>query len=177
MPDPRAKPLGMIEGHRSKAEEKKRAEGEAKLRTGIRLQKSPEVKNDPVASAHFNRLKRIFHDVEMDEAFYENGINRYCLMMAEHQRMMAEREKSAGALAELEKARDDGMSADVYFAMRVKLEDALAEKDKTIAKLRDQLLLIERENLMTVQGKLRAVPKRVEKQLTGIAAYKAKMGG
>ena len=61
--------------------------------------------------------------------------------------------------------------------MRIKLEDVLVEKDKTIAKLRDQLLLIERENLMTVQGKLRAVPKRVEKQLTGIAAYKAKMGG
>lgn len=177
MPDPRSKPLELVEGHRTKAELKKRAEGEARLRTAVKLQKCAEVKADPVASAYFNRLRRVFQDVQMDEAFYENGINRYCLMMAEHRRMMDERERSARALTELEKAREQGMDASDYFTMRLKLEDALIEKDKTIAKLRDQLLLIERENLMTVQGKLRAVPKKVEKQLTGIAAYKAKMGG
>ena len=177
MPDPRAKPLELVEGHRTKAEKKKRAEGEAKLRTQVRLQKSAAVKADRTASAYFNRLKRVFADVEMDEAFYENGINRYCLMLAEHQKMMGEREKSAEALKELEADGRAEMSANDYFALRIKLEDVLTEKDKTIAKLRDQLLLIERENLMTVQGKLRAVPKRVEKQLTGIAAYKAKMGG
>ena len=44
-----------------------------------------------------------------------------------------------------------------FHKMSISIERALAKK-------RDQLLSIEKENLLTIQGKMRAIPKKVEKQ-------------
>lgn len=70
--------------HLTKAEIAQREKQEASLKSGqTAFRASAEVKADKVAKAMFNRLKKLYAQIEYVEALDENVINRYCLLHSE----------------------------------------------------------------------------------------------
>ncbi len=171
MPNGNPKPLSLVQGHRTKAEIAVRAEAEAALLTEKKIKPSAAVKSNEVALKYFKRLIDVMKSVELDEAFYENVVNRYCLLLAEHDAAVGDRARIERNIEKLEEKEAEMEFKDYIFEARY-LESALQAADKILAKRRDQLLMIEKENMLTIQGKLRAIPKKADKkEISGIAAY------
>ena len=181
MPDSRAKPLSLIEGHRTKAELAARAAGEKALSSTEKMKAPAGAAKNKAAYAHWKRILQILAGVELNEAFYERVIWRYCLLLAEHDQLTVERETRADDLEHVRAEKSgafDGMEPAEYYALLDARIRVLDLADKAVAKKRDQLLAIEKENLMTVQGKLRAVPKKPDKEKpSGIAAFRQARSG
>ena len=131
--------------HLTKAEIETRTKGEAALKTDRHLMVSEAVKNDPLAYKYFKRIVASYNDIGMNESFFENCINRYCLLLAENDRIT----QQIRILTDTEEADADTLK------MVISLESK-------VGKIRDQLLSIEKDNLLTVNSKLRAVPKKPE---------------
>ena len=111
----------------------------------------------------------------MEDAALENVLNRYCLMLSEHDGLVALLSEARAALEELKKMRD-AMPPEVWLERLQKQTEQVLGLETAIRKKRDQLLAVEKENLLTAQSKIRAVPKKkAEKKPTGIAAYRARM--
>jgi hypothetical protein len=177
MPDSRPKPLSLIQGNRTKAEIAVRAAGEKALTTQEKMRAPAGATKNKEAYAYWRRLTKVLGSVGLDEAFYENTLWRYCLLLAEHDQLAAERVERANDLSDLRAARGE-MDEDEYFKRLDAQVRALDATDRTIAKKRDQMLSIEKENLLTVQGKLRAIPKKPEdKKPSGIEAFRMARGG
>lgn len=151
--------IGNCTGHRTKAEREIRTEGEEKLLTGESLREWQEVKRHPVAHKHFLKLKRLYRSIDKDEALIENVINRYCIMQSE----CADYEKLYDRLNrdfdQLEEHAGE-LEFVVYLDKKTQLYNQLNTVDRQLQKKRAMLLAIEKENIMTLQGMLRAVPKR-----------------
>lgn len=130
--------------HLTKAEIETRKNGEAALRTERMLKMSDEVRNDPIAKKYFDRLVDTYNDIDMNEAFFENCINRYCLLLSENDKLSAL----------IRRLFDSNISDDMV--------KQITSLESRVGKIRDQLLSIEKENLLTVNSKLRAVPKKPE---------------
>lgn len=148
-------------GHRTKAELERREKAEKSVLTGEKMRESARVKADEVAHRHWGRVRKLMAKIGRDDAMHERVINRYCLMLAECERLAGEVEEIEAKRAWLKDATDegeidgkDGAALDLgYLTARVKIE---AEIDKK----RGMMLQIEKENLMTVASGLRAVPKK-----------------
>ena len=113
----------------------------------------------------------------MEDAALENVLNRYCLMLAEHDGLVALLSEARAALDALGKMRD-AMPPEAWMDRLQKQTEQVLGLEIAIRKKRDQLLAVEKENLLTAQSKIRAVPKKkAEKKPTGIAAYRAARGG
>lgn len=177
MPNGKAKPLSLVQGHRTKAEIEVRSKAEKALATEEKIRASAAVRKNPAALRYYNRIKKILAGVKLDEAFYENVVSRYCLLLAEHDELVNARGKTSELLEALyqHKAEMDFLD----FLARVKdIDDIARGQDRALAKKRDQLLSIEKENMLTIQGKMRAIPKKAEKkEVSGIAAYKQRREG
>ncbi len=177
MPDSRPKPLSLVQGHRTKAEIQARAANEKALSTEEKMRMPDSVKADKAAAAHWRRIVKVLGTVGMNEAFYENVLGRYCILLAEHDQLIAERAQRQNGVDDL-RARKDELDASEYFELLTAATRLVDSVDKQIAKKRDQLLSIEKENLLTVQGKLRAIPKKPEeKKPSGIEAFRLARGG
>lgn len=172
-------PIALIDNSiakKTKAEIAARAQGEKALTTSEKMEPPKGAAKNKAAHAYWKRIVEILATVGMDEAFYERTLWRYCVLLAEHDQLAEEREKRAGDIEKL-REREGEMEAEAYYGMLTALGKALDSTDRQIAKKRDQLLAIEKENLMTVQGKLRAVPKKAEeKKPSGIEAFRMARG-
>lgn len=146
--------------HRTKAELEQREKGEASLLTGASLREWPEVKNDSEAHKEFVRLRRLLKKIQHDDALHEAVINRYCLLIAE---CKTYEKMSIQILADIQELRDmrtsNGIGVEVYLDQKSKLQNHLISLDAKIMDKRKMLLSIEKENVMTILGALRAVPK------------------
>lgn len=177
MPDSRPKPLSLVQGHRTKAELNARAANEKALTTDEKMHMPKSVRADKEAAAHWRRLSKILGTVGMNEAFYENVLGRYCILLAEHDQLAVERAQRQAAVDEIRQHKDEMEFTDYIQALQ-SVAGMVDATDRQIAKKRDQLLAIERENLLTVQGKLRAIPKKPEeKKPSGIQAFRQSRGG
>lgn len=171
------KSLQLIEGHLTKEQIAERRAAEAALAGGLKFQISREVKRDRVAKKYFLRLKEIYEDLGITDAAFENVLNRYCVMLSEHDGMRALLAEANAAIEDIKKMRGT-LDAEVYAQRLQGLTETILNLAIEIRKKRDQLLAIEKENLLTAQSKIRAVPKKkAEKKPTGIAAYRAARGG
>lgn len=171
------KNLSLIEGHLTKEQIKARQEAETALAGGLRFEMNRAVKKDRVAKKYFLRLTEIYEDIGLTDAAFENVLNRYCLMLSEHDGLRTLLAEARAALELLQKNMDS-MEPDVYLEKLQKLTEQVLGLEIALRKKRDQLLAIEKENLLTAQSKIRAVPKKkAEKKPTGIAAYRAARGG
>ena len=83
------KSLQLIEGHLTKAQIAERREAEAALAGGLKFTMSRAVKKDKAARKYWARLKEIYADIGMEDAALENVLNRYCLMLSEHDGLRA----------------------------------------------------------------------------------------
>lgn len=171
------KPLELLKGHVTNDEKETRISGEAALTGGLEFKPSLSVQNKPAALEYFNRLTEVFNDLSMSDASYENVLNRYCILLAEHDEAEQARMRLIQLLDELYTKKADMDFLDFITKAR-DLHEMIMAQDRALAKKRDQLLSIEKENVMTVQGKLRAVPKKPEKKgKTGIEAYRQRRDG
>jgi len=162
MPRP-SKPLALVEGHRTKAEIKARAEAESSLATGEAWKEWPEVKSNPVAHNLFKRLTKLFQKIEKNDALSEPIINRYCLLQAECAVFEEDAKRLRGRLDELEDRKDELEFAE-YMNLAVAIQKQIISNDSNLQKRRKMLLDIERETCMTLKAQLASIPKKPQEQ-------------
>lgn len=179
MPTP-PKPFKVLtsekKSHRTKAELKKRQEGEQSLSTDIVLKERKEVKQNKVAHKEFKRIQKLLKKIEKNDAIYEAVINRYCLLQAECTDLEERREEFYNLVFELKeemKKVTDDMEDDKEKATTIleysktiaKIMNSMNAIDKQIQSKRKMLLDIEKENIMTIASALRCIPKKEENEV------------
>lgn len=163
-----SKPFKVIsmenKSHRTKAELKKREQGEKALSTEIKIKERKEVKQNKIAHKEFKRILEVLKNIEKNDAIYEAVINRYCLLQAECQDFEEKREKFYKDLERLEKEydEDDDFTIKEYFTLVNNIQKNIVNLDKQVQAKRRMLLDIEKENVMTIASALRCIPKKVE---------------
>ena len=145
MPEGISKPLELVKGHRTKAEKEARAKGEAALKTDLRFKPSEAVKKNTAAYRYYKRIAEMFADIKMDDAFFENVLNRYCLLLVDYDGAVEAREETQKTLYELLEKKPEMDFASFLNAYK-NISEMLLSQDRALAKKRDQLLAIEKEN-------------------------------
>lgn len=180
MPTP-PKPFTVLtsekKSHRTKAELKKRQEGEQSLSTDIELKERKEVKQNKVAHEEFKRVQKILKNIDKNDAIYEAVINRYCSLQAEcfdlkerreecYNLMSKLREEEKELIEELKDREDIDALIDYkleYAKSLAKMMATMLSIDKQVQAKRKMLLDIEKENVMTIASALRCIPKKEDK--------------
>lgn len=142
------KALGLVTGHLTNAQKEARAAAEKSMSTGKPMKKWPKTKENPLANKLFGKLAAAYTAIGMNDAMHEAVINRYCIITAECEALET-RQKALRAEQENQDAEKTAQ-----------LESAIAKIDAALNVRRNMLLAIERENLLTIASKLRAVPKK-----------------
>lgn len=156
-----SKPVSVIEAegksHRTKAEIEHRKKAEAALMTGVSLKEWQEVKNNPVAHREFSRVVKLLKVIEKNDDLHASVINRYCLLRAEAYEFEEKREYFYKKMVELDELED------IEPAERLKIQMGLSgniiKMDQQVMNKRKMMFDIEKENLMTIAGALRSIPK------------------
>lgn len=167
MPRP-SKPFKVIsmenKSHRTKAELKKREEGEKALSTEISIKERKEVKQNKIAHKEFKRILEVLKSIEKNDAIYEVVINRYCLLQAECYEFEEKREKFYTDMEKLENEyeKSEEFTLKEYFTLVNSIQKNIINLDRQIQSKRKMLLDIEKENVMTIASALRCIPKKVE---------------
>lgn len=177
MPTP-TKPFKILtsekKSHRTKAELKRREEGEKSLSTDIELKERKEVRQNKVAHKEFRRVQKILKNIDKNDAIYEAVINRYCLLQAECSDLEERREECYKLISELREEEKnlitelkDRNNVDEIIDYRLEYAKSLSKMmssmlsiDKQIVSKRKMLLDIEKENVMTIASALRSIPKK-----------------
>jgi uncharacterized protein YpuA (DUF1002 family) len=173
------KPLGLIEGHRTKDELQIRRDAEKALLTGEPMKIAKETRNNKVASAEFRRIKELLGKIGKDDDLYSQIINMHCVLVAECQQIQDIRDQFINSKEELQEDYHDqekNIEASDYYRMLTKISDNIINCDKQLMVKRKMILDISKENIMTVQSALRSIPKKPEKKegKSGMAAFMAK---
>jgi len=150
--------------HRAKNEINERETQEKSFATNKKIIESAEVKRNPIAHKKFVEIKGLFDKVELNDALIGNPINRYCLLYSE----CLDLENKIGENKDLkvrleEKHENDEIEFLDYMNFLSNLEKSFFKLDSLLMARRDMMLKIERESLMTVAAKLRAIPKNPKK--------------
>lgn len=180
MPTP-PKPFTVLtsekKSHRTKAELKKRQEGEQSLSTDIELKERKEVKQNKVAHEEFKRVQKILKNIDKNDAIYEAVINRYCSLQAECFDLEERREECYNLISKLREEEKelieelkDREDIDALIDYKLEYAKSLAKMmatmlsiDKQVQAKRKMLLDIEKENVMTIASALRCIPKKEDK--------------
>ena len=171
------KPIELIKfekkSHRTKAEIKQREEAEQQLLTGVELRAWPEVRKDKVAHKEFNRVKKLLKIINHNDALHEAVINRYCILTAECKQIEETVRALREDLEELAALRKAGeIEAMPFIQEKGSIHDRIIAWDKKLMDKRKMLLQIEKENIMTILGALRSIPKQPqEKKDSPMAEY------
>ena len=181
MPTP-PKPFEVLKSekksHRTKAELKKRQEGEKSLSTDIKLKERKEVNQNKIAHKEFKRIEKLLKNIDKNDAIYEAVINRYCLLQAEcfdleerreecYNLIFRLREEEKELIEELKDRDDIEGLIDYkleYAKSLAKMMSSMLAIDKQIQTKRKMLLDIEKENVMTIASALRCIPKKEDKK-------------
>lgn len=175
-----SKPIHLVTGHVTKAEKAIREKAEKELMTGTSLKEWPEVKVDPVAHKEFIRLKKLLKSIKQDDDLFGAMINTHCLLKGE---MYQFEEIKNKIFIEIEELKEMYQKQEIepleYIQQKGKLQDRLMQCDKKLMEKRKMMLDISKENIMTIQGALRSIPKKPEKkQESPMAEFlKRKQGG
>jgi len=177
MPGRPSKPTELIvlegKSHRTKAELKVRAEAEKSLLTGHSLKPWPEVKDNKLAIKEFKRVKKLLAKIGHDDALYEAVINRYCLLAVECKQVDKTIEQLRADIEELREMKNSGqLDPMTYLDKRQSLQSMIMGWDKKLMDKRKMLLQIEKENIMTILGAMRSIPKKApEKKESPMAEH------
>lgn len=142
------KALGLVTGHLTNAQKEARAEAEKSMATGKPMKKWPKTKENSLANKLFGKLAAAYTAIGMNDAMHEAVLNRYCIITAECEALETRQE----ALRAAQENQDAEKTA--------QMESTIAKIDAALNVRRNMLLAIERENLLTIASKLRAVPKK-----------------
>ena len=148
-----AKPISIVKGHRTMAEINIRQKEEAAMATGILMQEWPETKSNKIAHKEFLKITAALNAIEKNDVLLETVMNNYCLLV--------------GECDELRTLKD--ATGDIKTMMEI---------DRALMQKRKMLLDIAKENLMTAQSALRAIPKKPEpKKASPMADFLARQKG
>jgi hypothetical protein len=153
------KTLTLVKGHLTNEQKEIREKTEKSLVTSYPMKTWKKTRENVTAKKHFNKIKRAFAKIELDDICFEAVLNRYCIILGECEEVETTRSALFGGaryLAEHEEEYDPL----TYAAELGRIADRISACDRALAKKRDMMLSIERENIMTVNAKLRAVPKK-----------------
>lgn len=176
-----SKPVLTIQGHRTKDELANRRDAEAAMLTHIPMKMQFPQKKHKVAAKEFKRIKALLATIGKDDALYEQIINTHCLLVEECEGIQEIKAQFVASKEELQEdfqenktgnPDKDGISVAEYYRLLTKLSQSIINCDKQLMAKRKMLLDIDKENVMTVQSALRAIPKKSEeKKKTGMAAF------
>lgn len=172
------KPISVItsekRSHLTKKQIEQRTKAEKDILAGNKILESSSVKRDPTAHKEFLRVCRILSKIEKNDASYETVINRYCELLAECIHLKEQRDYSWETFTEIRAtfkllAADNTLEERIEVLMELtknlsSLTDAMNKIDKILDSKRQMLFAIEKENLFTIAGALRSIPKKVEKE-------------
>ena len=187
MPSGRApKHLKLITGHRTKREIAMREEGEAALKSSEPFEMWSRTKSKAKSKAHFEKIRKAFENIGEGDVMYEAVLNRYCIIIAEcddlESRIVALKKTIQRLEATWEKmsTQEEPETKDflAYVKSLAALNKELNGMDAALGAKRNALLQIEKENIMTVLAKLRAVPKEPKKseEVNPLEAYNKEWG-
>ena len=171
-----AKSVKTTIGHRTKAELEQRKKAEMAMKSANPLQEWKKKGPPRSKSWYFSKVKKLFAEVDEDSDMYSAVINRYCELMTECGRLERETSKTLERMEELEKRKDEMEFAD-WLNAHIELTKAADRMYKTLDRKRGMLLAIEKENMMTVMAKLRAVPKKPQEDSAEEDAMEALLAG
>jgi uncharacterized small protein (DUF1192 family) len=168
MPTP-PKPFSVLKSekksHRTKAELKKREEGEKAQLTGVVIEESTNVKNNKFAHELFTKTIELLSLINKNDAIFGNSINRYCMISAEinnyEERIMLLNSEIKKLSESYDKKK---IEAEFYFQNLINLNNQVLAIDRQLQQKRKMLFDIEKESVMTVASALRNVDKKVEKK-------------
>ena len=167
--------------HRTKAELEQRKKAEEGLLTGIPLREREEVKNNERAHKEFTKINRNLKKIQKNDALFESVINRYCILTAECEEFEEKRVNFWQRLQKFESMEvqlaGSEMTYSEYYKQLGSFQSAIASIDKQIMAKRKMLMDIEKENLMTIQGGLRSIPKKAEENNAADLLREALNGG
>lgn len=146
--------------HRTKSEIEYRRKQEKSFLSNKKIIESAEVKNNQTAHKKFVEITGLLKKIELNDALIGNPINRYCLLYSECfdlEKNIAENKILKIKLQE--KCESEEIEFLEYIALLSNLEKSFFKYDSLLMARRDMMLKIERESLMTVASKLRAIPK------------------
>lgn len=162
-----SKPLELVKGHRTKVEKEIRGRAEKSLLTGSELHESEEVANNPEAHKEFLRIKRLFGAINKDDDLSGVVLNQHCLLVSEIKDLAKQRDLFMDNLEDFE---DNVINEDITFTDKMKIimgmQKAILDCDKALMNKRKMLLDIAKENIMTIAGALRSIPKKPEEEAT-----------
>ena len=173
----------MLEGvsHRTKAELKTRSDAEKAMLTGTLMRMSFNAKEHETAAKEFHRIKNLLGKVGKDDALYAQTINTYCILVEETEQVAIMRDKFSTALDEFEdRCHSENLEYAEIIKDRIAMQKQILDCDKQLQSKRKMILDISKENIMTIQSALRAIPKKPEeKEKSGMAAFmeKRRTGG
>ena len=151
---------------KSKAEIEQRKKGEESLLTKVKMREFPETKENPKAHLEYKRVSNLMKKIEKDDDLFSAVINRYCMLKAECDEIKERSETLYGTIQQLQREWESGESelkAEQYFNLQAKLTAQYLSTEKALSPKRKMLFDIEKENLMTIAGSIRCVPKQVIK--------------
>ncbi len=172
-----SKPVAVIEAegvsHRTKAELESRKNAEESLLSNKELFERPEVVNNDIAHAEFQRVAELMRAIGKDDALYSSGINTYCLVYSEiselnEQKAMLD-ETMEMLKSSFERLEDDpagAPSADQIIQFEKSFTRLVSQRLSlctTIDKKRKMMLDLDKEYCMTLSAALRSIPKQPEK--------------
>lgn len=161
-------PASVTKGHLTKEEREMRENAEAALASSAPLTKWPSTKRKKFASEHFDRIVAAYGEIGMNDTLYEAVLNRYCTLLGECEELERKIPAIKRRIRKTEKTWDERFREQmpepkeiVEFTKAISLLEKQANGlEMTLASKRGALLAIEKENVMTVLAKLRAVPKK-----------------
>lgn len=153
--------------HRTKAELATRANGENALKSKGKLTEFSEVASNAEAHKEYLRLKKIYTEIEKNEALYSAVINRYCLLYAECKDFEQKKARCYELIENIEQEFNEADIAEKDYISFVKSLTQLYRQalgfDSAIMAKRKMMFDTEKENVMTVSAAMRAIPKEAEK--------------
>jgi len=184
-----SKPIAILaqenKAHYAKKTMEHRKKMEEEVLSGGKIIESASVKRDPIAHKEFLRVCRILSKIEKNDSTYETVINRYCELLSECIKLKEQREYCLDTFVEIRStfkllAADNTLEERIEVLLELTkmlgvLTESMNKIDKTLDSKRTMLFAIEKENLFTIAGALRSIPKKVEEKED--ALLKALKGG
>lgn len=153
--------------HRTKEELETRKKGEEALLSKVKIKEFKETKANKIAHAEFRRVTGLLEKIEKNDDLFAGAINRYCCLRAECLEINERRETLYKNIQDLQNEYEKDnkfMDKAEYFSLQAKLTAQYLAADKQLSPKRKLMFDIEKENLFTIAGALRCIPKSPDKE-------------
>ena len=137
----------------TKKEIKLRKEKEDELKSKCKYNPNNKVKQNAEALKMFNKLKKLYKDIEYVDGLDENIINRYCLLTSE-----------VDAMENLLARMNNDIDKCENSAQMITMYKSISGMESCLNKARDMLLKMEDRMFLNPTSRVKSVPKKPEEK-------------